>query len=190
MRDEKMQDEVIEPVAEAAAADALGELAEMVRVLGERLDRIEAAMSTAEAADNPAENEDLAEYDERDAAMSELRAEVKRLSDELVRRDATEVVRAVMSEREVGSDAAPLLTEMRIADAGRFDAFISLLPKRSTPKTSRVTGPTTASMSDLDINSLTDGELARKIQADRAASGESILFSTALNEARGMRQGG
>lgn len=185
MSDQEMQ---AQEAPEMGAADALGELAEMVRQLAERMDRIESAMQTAEAA--PDEAMEDAPTDEREAAMSELRAEVQRLSDELVRRDATEAVRAVMSEREVGTEAAELLTDLRIADATRFDAFVALLPKRSAPKVSRVTGPASAALSDLDVAGLTDGELARRIQQERAAAGSPVLFSDALTEARGMRAGG
>ena len=185
MTDQEMQ---AQEAPEMGAADALGELAEMVRQLAERMDRIESAMQTAEAAPDEAMQD--APTDEREAAMSELRAEVQRLSDELVRRDATEAVRAVMSEREVGTEAAELLTDLRIADAGRFDAFVALLPKRSAPKVARVTGPASAALSDLDVAGLTDGELARRIQQERAAAGSPVLFSDALNEARGMRAGG
>jgi len=185
MTDQEMQ---AQEAPEMGAADALGELAEMVRQLAERMDRIESAMQTAEAAPDEAMQD--APTDEREAAMSELRAEVQRLSDELVRRDATEAVRTVMSEREVGTEAAELLTDLRIADAGRFDAFVALLPKRSAPKVARVTGPASAALSDLDVAGLTDGELARRIQQERAAAGSPVLFSDALNEARGMRAGG
>lgn len=185
MSDQEMQ---AQEAPEMGAADALGELAEMVRQLAERMDRIESAMQTADAA--PDEAMEDAPTDEREAAMSELRAEVQRLSDELVRRDATEAVRAVMSEREVGTEAAELLTDLRIADAGRFDAFVALLPKRSAPKVARVTGPASAALSDLDVAGLTDGELARRIQQERAAAGSPVLFSDALTEARGMRAGG
>jgi hypothetical protein len=185
MTDQEMQ---AQEAPEMGAADALGELAEMVRQLAERMDRIESAMQTAEAAPDEAMQD--APTDEREAAMSELRAEVQRLSDELVRRDATEAVRAVMSEREVGTEAAELLTDLRIADAGRFDAFVALLPKRSAPKVARVTGPASAALSDLDVGGLTDGELARRIQQERAAAGSPVLFSVALDEARSMRAGG
>lgn len=185
MTDQEMQ---AQEAPEMGAADALGELAEMVRQLAERMDRIESAMQTAEAAPDEAMQD--APTDEREAAMSELRAEVQRLSDELVRRDATEAVRAVMSEREVGTEAAELLTDLRIADAQRFDAFVALLPKRSAPKVARVTGPASAALSDLDVAGLTDGELARRIQQERAAAGSPVLFSDALTEARGMRAGG
>ena len=188
MTDREMQAQ--EDAPEMGAADVLGQLAEMVRQLGERLDRVEAAMQTAEASDGAPEEMQEHAPDEREAAMSELRAEVRRLSDELVRRDATEAVRAVMSEREVGTEAADLLTDLRISDASRFDAFVALLPKRSAPKVARVTGPASAALSDLDVGGLSDGELARRIQQERAAAGAPVLFSVALDEARSMRAGG
>jgi hypothetical protein len=167
----------------AGGGDALMELAEMVRTLAERLDRIETAM-----AETP-EDEPAAMSDDTpaDTETAKLRAEVDALKGELVRRDASEQVRAIMSERDVPADAADLLTDLRVESPKRFDAIVALLPRRSTPKTRPATSPSVAALGDDDLRAMPTGVLANRLQAQGRAAGEDHPFSHYVTQARSLQ---
>lgn len=184
MQDNEEKDAPMADAPEGGGGDALAELAEMVRSLAERLDRIESAAM----ADAPAEDDTAAAMSDDATEVDRLRSDLAAMRAELARRDAAEEVRAVMSEREAPAEAADLLTDLRIElGEDRFKSVVSLMPKRVTPKTSRAAAPAgsiSAALGDLDVSSMTMGEVAHAL---RERDGFTHDYAHYVPEARAIK---
>lgn len=184
MQDNEEKDAPMADAPEGGGGDALAELAEMVRSLAERLDRIESAAM----ADAPAEDDNAAAMSDDATEVDKLRSDLAAMRAELARRDAAEEVRAVMSEREAPAEAADLLTDLRIElGEARFKSVVGLMPKRVTPKTSRAAAPAgsiSAALGDLDVASMTVGQVAHAL---RERDGFAHDYSHYVPEARAIK---